>query len=408
MKFSVCGFNHKTANLHDRERFQLGRASLTDAVSQYKELVGCEEAVIVATCNRVEFYRVMDFKSNHYQELIEFYRASGVENLDVLRDICYCRQGTTAARQLFRVAAGLDSLVLGEDQVLYQVKDAYSAACAVGGPGKILHKVFHLAFQAGKRVRNETNIASGPRSIPSAAMELLHKKMKDEPLVKALIIGVNNMTEIILENLTKKSIPVILANRTLYHAEKMAGGYGAEPAHLSDLKELIPQVNVIFTVASADEYIVNPYHVQNIAKSNRTLFIVDIAVPRNVNPETANIEGIKLLDLQDLKRHLDVTQAWRNADIPRAEALIEEQVSAYSLWRSKMESQAKLMQLRQALNDARINELEKVKSAFRKGDLKALEAFSSSIMREFLRLAPYLLDENDIELEMKPNEKNSA
>ena len=403
MKFSVCGFNHKTANLHDRERFQLGRASLTDAVSQYKELTGCEEAVIVATCNRVEFYRVMDFKSNHYQELIEFYRARGVENLDVLRDICYCRQGTTAARQLFRVAAGLDSLVLGEDQVLYQVKDAYSAACAVGGPGKILHKVFHLAFQAGKKIRNETNIASGPRSIPSAALELLHKKMKDEPLVKALIIGINNMTEIILENLTKKSIPVILANRTLYHAEKMAGGYGAEPAHLSDLKELIPQVNVIFTVASADEYIVNPYHVQNLAKSNRTLFIVDIAVPRNVNPETANIEGIKLLDLQDLKRHLDVTQTWRNADIPRAEALIEEQVSAYSLWRSKMESQAKLLQLRQALNDARINELEKVKSAFRKGDLKALEAFSSSIMREFLRLAPYLLDENDIELEMKPN-----
>lgn len=399
MNFSVCGFNHKTANLHDREIFQLPRAQLTNAVSQYKALFSVEEIAVVATCNRVEFYRVINRKSNHYEELIQFYRERGIEDPSILRDICYCRQGTTAARQLFRVASGLDSLVLGEEQILHQVKEAYSAACAVGGPGKILHKVFHLAFQVAKKIHSETSIASGPRSIPGAAMQLLAKKMNGAVPAKALVIGVNNMTEILLENLTRRGIPTILANRTLYHAQKMAGGYGAEPASLEGIDELLPQVDVVFTAASADEYIINPEHLQNISRRKRPLYIVDIAVPRNVNPKTSQIQGVKLLDLQDLKRHLDVTADSRNKDIPRAEEMIEEQVGYFSLWRSKTTRQDKLLKVKQVLNQTRLEELEKFKSSFRRGDYKALEAFSNSFMRELLRLAPYLLDENDFTLE---------
>ncbi len=406
MYLSVCGFNHKTANLQDREPFQIPRSELAETVRSYIEFTGVKEAAIVATCNRVEFYRVVEVKNNHYEELIRFYQSRGLNNVDILRDICYSRQGTTAARHLFRVASGLDSLVLGEDQIFHQVKEAYSSACAVGGPGQILHKLFHMSFQVAKRIRSETNIASGPRSVPGAAIELLLKRMDDAIPRKSVIIGVNNMSEILLENLYRRNIALTLANRTLYHAQKMAGGYGAEYASLEDIPSLINQVDALFTVASAKEYIIKPEHLQGIDRRKNPLYMVDIAVPRNIDPEIGGIPGIKLLDLQDLKRHLDVTASKRSQDIPMAEEMIEQQVSSYSLWRTKTLSQEKLIKLREAMNHTRILELNKFKKSFRKSDYKALEAFSGVIMREFLRYAPYLLDKDETPLEsMEFNEE---
>ena len=335
-------------------------------------------------------------KNNHYEELIRYYRHRGLKNTAVLRDICYSRQGTTAARHLFRVASGLDSLVLGEDQIFHQVKQAYSSACAVGGPGQILHKVFHLAFQVAKQVRNDTNIAAGPRNVPGAAMELLQRRMDGKTIENAVIIGVNNLSEIFLETLTKKDVHCTLANRTPYHAQKMAGGYGAAFASLEDIPGLLTSADAVFTVASSPEYLINP---EDVAGRDEQLFIVDIAVPRNVNPEVSILEEVTLLDLQDLKRHLDVTASRRSDDVPLAEEMIELQVGAYSAWRAKTLGQEKLLKLKEALDYTRQQELEKVRVSFRKSDMKALDGFSSSIMREFLRLTPYLLDDDETPLE---------
>ena len=396
MYLSVCGFNHRTANLQDREPFQISRADLADVTAEYMKFTGAEEAAVVATCNRVEFFRVVKQKNNHCEELIRFYQHRGIKNSAALRDICYSRQGTTAARHLFRVASGLDSLVLGEDQIFHQVKQAYSSACAVGGPGQILHKVFHLSFQVAKRVRNETNIAAGPRNVPGAAMELLNNRMDGKSLENAVIIGVNNLSEIFLETLTNKNVHCTLANRTPYHAQKMAGGYGADFASLEDIPGLLQNAGAVFTMASAPEHLIEPEH---IIDKDRQLYIVDIAVPRNVNPEVNILEEVTLLDLQDLKRHLDVTANKRSDDIPAAEEMIEQQVGNYSMWRTKTLGQEKLLKLKEALNHTRVHELEKVRISFRKSDLKALDAFSSSIMREFLRLTPYLMDDDETPLE---------
>ena len=401
MYLSVCGFNHKSANLQDREPFQIPRGEIANAAAEYKRVSGAEEAAVVSTCNRVEFYRVLSRKSNQYEELIEFYRSRGIEDASILRDICYSRQGTTAARHLFRVVSGLDSLVLGEDQVINQVKEAYSASCAAGGPGKILHKLFHLSFQVSKRVRSETRISSGPRNIPGAALELLNKKMEGAPMGRAMVVGVNQLAEILLEHLTRRKIPTILANRTLYHAEKMAGGYGAQPAPLEQISELLPETDVVFTVASADGFILKPEHFSGISNRKTRLFIFDLAVPRNVDPAVGSFAEAALLDLQDLKRHLDVTASRRRRDIPRAEEIIEEQVNLYSLWKTKTLGSEKLLLFREAMNRARTIELEKYREGFRQGDLKALDAFSVSIMREFMRCATHLLDEEDIPMEVK-------
>lgn len=399
MYLSICGFNHKTASLQDREYFQIPRSELAETTAAYKNFTGADEAAIAATCNRVEFYRVVKQKNNHYEELVRFYQSRSVEQAPLLRDICYSRQGTTAARHLFRVASGLDSLVLGEDQILHQVKEAYSAACAVNGPGKILHKLFHMAFQIAKQVRSETDISTGPRNIPGAALELLLQKIEGKLPRQAMVIGVNHMTEIFLEHLTKRNIPAILVNRTLLNAQEIAQSFGIPAYPLEEIPNLLAQCSAVFTTAASQNYLVVKEHLGKEDRSQDPLYFIDIAVPRNVDPELGKIPGVTLLDLQDLKRHLDANTARRSRDIPTAEELIERQVSAYSLWRSKTLSQEKLIKLKEALDAARQRELDKIYISFRKSDIKTLNAFSLNIMREFLKYAPYLLNEDETPLE---------
>jgi len=395
MFLSICGLNHRTASLIDREPFQITRAELAETTRQYKEFTGAEEAAVIATCNRVEFYRVVKAKNNHYEELIRFYQSRGIADASILRDICYSRQGTTCARHLFRVASGLDSLVLGEDQILHQVKEAYSAACAVGGPGQILHKLFHLSFQIAKNIRNETNIANGPRNVPGAAWELLVKRKGGEFPRQALIVGVNHIAEILLEHLTRREIPAIVANRSLGNAQKLAEEYGAKAVSLEEIPGVLPQVDAVFCAASAQNFLIGSGDVKPPDRSANPLYLVDLSVPRNVDPALGQIPGVHILDLQDLKRYLELSANDRNQEVPKAEELIERQVSAYSLWRNKTLKQEKLLEVREALNALRQQELDKAKVSFRKSDAKALEAFSQIIMRDFLRLAPYLLEEDE-------------
>jgi len=397
MFLSICGFNHRTASLIDREPFQISRAELAETTRQYKEFTGAEETAVISTCNRVEFYRVVKVKNNHYEELIRFYQDRGIPDASILRHICYSRQGTTCARHLFRVASGLDSLVLGEDQILHQVKEAYSAACAVGGPGQILHKLFHLAFQIAKTIRNETNFAEGPRNVPGAAWELLIKRMEGCYPNKALVVGVNNISEIILDHLARRNIPAVIANRSPENAQKLAAEYRAKVIPLQAIPQTLAEVDAVFCAAAAGQnYLIGKDDIFPGGRSHKPLFMVDLAVPRNIDPAAGEIAGVQIIDLQDLKRHLELSANSRNQEIPKAEELIERQVTAYSLWRSKTLKQEKFLKMRESLNQLRQNELEKARISFRKSDFKALEAFSQTIMRDFLRFAPYLMNEDEV------------
>lgn len=392
MHLSVCGFNHKSASLERREAFQLARSELTKAALRYKELSGCREAVVVATCNRVEFYRVAPLKSNHFQEVIRFYDDRGVADASRMRDFCYCHQGTTAARHLFRVASGLDSLVLGEDQVLHQLKDAYSAACAANGPGKVLHKVFHLAFQIAKRVRNSTEIGIGPRSIPGAALEILKDRCNGAKPAAALVCGVNEMTEIILDGLKRWGVPTILANRTVQKAEKLAATFKVKSISLDRIGDVINDVDAVFSATSSPEYIITKGNLKVEDRSTNPLYLMDIAVPRDIEPALGDIPGVFLFNLEDMKRYLGYSVNMRSKDIPIAEAMIEEQVSVFSTWQTRERQRTRILKLREELNAIRKAKVETYKEGFHNGEYKALEAFSKSLVREFLRLAPDLME----------------
>lgn len=391
MYLSVCGFNHKTASVEAREPFQLSRTELMEICQQFRRQSGFDEVVVVATCNRVEFYRVGREKTGLLQQVINFYQAKGVKGEGKLREICYRHQETSAARHLFRVAAGLDSMVLGEDQVFHQVKEAYSAACAAGTPGKIIHKLFHMAFQVGKKVRSETDVGSGPRSIPGAALELLKNRLNGRLPSVALVCGVNEMTEIILNGLVRWGVPAVLANRTVEKAEKLAAVYQAKSLPLDKVREVLGEVEAVFSATSAPGYIITRQHFRSLGKRTNPLYLIDLAVPRDIEPELGRKKGLVLFDQEDLKRYLEHSEDLRSRDVPAAEALIEEQVHEYSTWRKKERQQDSILKMHRELNRLRKVELERFKEGFHLSEYRALDAFSQALVRNFMKLLPEVL-----------------
>ncbi|MFH0764980.1 MAG: glutamyl-tRNA reductase [Calditrichota bacterium] len=389
MHLSCCGITHRTSSLEDRESFQIARSDLARAVDEYRRSSGAVEAALISTCNRIEFYRADQDKTDIRESVETFYDNRGCEFISRLKDITLVRQGSSSARHLFKVAAGLDSALLGETQILGQVKEAYSAACSVNAAGKILHKLFHHAFQVAKRVRTETELGTGAQSLAGAAAQALRYKFGVEGKgLQVLVIGVNKTTELLLARLHSEGAEVTVANRTLYNADKIAKPYGFRIAPLEEIPHLLAQTQVVFSATSAPGYIIRQADLRAI-KLEKSLYLIDLAVPRDIDPATSQLKGVILLDLDDLKRYLETLNAGRSAELPIALELIEEQVAAFEQWR-RQTSDETTTDLRHLLDEDRRLILEKFHDQFRPGDHKALEAFSRTLFRQFLRRATKL------------------
>jgi len=393
MPIICCGINHRTSSLAERELFQHQRVELAQATVEFKRISGLEEVVILTTCNRIEFYCCDAVKTDPKAAIISFYRDRGIAETERLERIYFIRQGTSASRHLFKVVSGLDSPLLGEYQVLGQAKYAYSAACSVNGPGKFLHKLFHHAFQIAKLVRSETDIGSGIQSLAGASIEMvldhfngaLHGK-------RALIIGVNSSTEMLLARLSREGVKITVANRTHNAAAKMVRPYGATALPLDGIVSTLKNTDMLFTVTSSPDYLVHP---DDFKGGRSKLFIaVDLAVPRDINPQVGEIDGLTLLDLDDLKVYLDKAQVKRAVDLPYALDLIEEQVRVYELWRKSTIGDSGSA-LRELLEIDRREILKRFKDSFRQGDKKALEAMSKNFYRQFLRRVNSILKQKE-------------
>ena len=385
MFLSCCGINHNTCTLSEREPFQLQKDELAKATSDFKEITGAPEAVVLATCNRIEFYRIDREKVDAKEGVTSFYESRGItgnkKNLDKL---LFVRQGTSAARHQFKVAPGHDSVLLGEYQILGQVKSSYSEACSVDGPGKGLHKLFHNAFQISKRIRSETEIGIGAQGLAGAAVDIL----KDLLGIKisglsAAVIGVNRSTDMLVRRLNRESVNITILNRTVHKAEKLARTVGALTDSIENISEVIANSDLLFSATSANDFVVLKDNL-TIPRDNRQLVAVDLAVPRDIEPQVAEASGVTVLDLDDLKRYLDDVQQDRAVEMPYALDLIEEQVDVFEQWRRKS-SDFGASELRKRLDDDRIEVLGQFRNSFRQGDSKALEALSRSLYRQFLR-----------------------
>ncbi len=385
MHLSCCGISHRTNSLEEREPFQISREGQASAVAEFKKMSGAQEAVVLATCNRIEFYRADKNKVDALSDVKNFYRAIGNEKVDVLDKQAFVRQGTSVARHLFKVTAGLDSALLGEYQILGQVKEAYSVGCSVDGPGTALHKLFHYAFQVSKRVRSETDIGQGAQGLAGAAVDVLTQQI-GLPLAgkRVVVIGVNRSVEMLLQRIKRENTNLTLVNRTQFKAEKLAHPFNANVKPLSELKSVVNEADVVFSITSSSKPLITPDMISSRGAENH-LFLIDIAAPRDIHPDVNAIQGVTVLDLDDIKRFLDLVKKERSVDLPIALDFIEEQVVAYEQWCTANLMSSGNEMFRKVLDDDRVQILDRFRDNFRIGDHKALEAFSRNLCRQFLR-----------------------
>lgn len=330
----ACGINHKSASLESREPLQLGREDMAHANATLCDLPGVRESVVLATCNRVEFYLVIDRDYKPFDVVSTFY--SELKNIDIasLQSNFYVYKNRDAAEHLFRVGSGIDSMVVGENQILGQVKDAYSSACAVKSAGKVMHRLFHQAFRVGKQVRSDTELGQGACSISTAFIEMLKPKLEtiDNPLF--LMIGLNQMITLATSRLKRRGFDrFIFANRTKQTAIEFASEHNAEGYGLDELPELLPRADVVITCTGSPQAIITDGHIEDMLARTpgKRLIVADMAVPRDVELKK-DFAGVDYYNLDDVKAHADHSQSSREEAVPDAEGLIDRKLEQFMYW----------------------------------------------------------------------------
>lgn len=331
------GLNHTTADVALRERLAFSHQNLETNLDRKRDWLDSgfdssefEELVILSTCNRVELYAVA------HQPVFDRLETFLAETRDCPKtdfsDATYRLSDKDAVLHLLEVAAGLDSMVVGEPQILGQVNDAYSTAREKGTTGKILSRLFETAIRTGKRARTETTISKNPASIASIAASLIVEKVPDLSSAKIMIFGAGEMAELAIEALRKRGAQsVLVVNRTFKHAEELAQRWDGKAAGLETMLDHLPDMDIVIASTGAPHLVLQSSMVEQAMRhrSNHRVVIVDIAVPRDVDPQVKTIPGVSLYDLDMLTDYLEHNIAQREAEVPKVKSIIFEELNAF-------------------------------------------------------------------------------
>jgi glutamyl-tRNA reductase len=331
----VCGITHNTSALEEREPLQVGTEELSEANISFRSMPEVLESIIVSTCNRVEFYFTTGRENDPFDVVSAFYRQYRDLDISRLEGNFSIMKGQEAIDHLFRVAAGIDSMVLGENQILGQVKDAYSAACSVKTVDKVLHRLFHQAFRVGKQVRSDTEMGKGACSVSSAAIDMLKSLLSQVERPVILYIGINQMIK-----LAASSLRAIdhggyrFANRTAGKAQDFAVRYDAQGFGLDALPTLLEEADVVISSTSSPVPIISRDMLEETGtkRGNRKCIVIDLAVPRDVEDPGSGASPFDVYDLEDIKTFLADQQRRRELAIPRAEEIIEHKKNEFTYW----------------------------------------------------------------------------
>jgi glutamyl-tRNA reductase len=331
----LCGINHKHSTLEQREPLQLGHEELASANAGFSRHPQVLESFVVSTCNRVEFYFVTGRDQDPFEIVADFF--GDFKNVDIkpLAENFRTRKGIHAADHLFRVAAGIDSMVLGENQIVSQLKEAYSSACAVKAAGKVIHRLVHQAFRVGKQVRSDTEMGKGACSVSSAAVELLNSKIQALTKPSILFIGVNQMIKLAASRIHLIDSPRFrFANRTEAKAAAFAEKFDGEGFGLDRLPDLMSEADVVFTCTSSSEPIITRSMIDEVLsrRKGRRLIIMDLAIPRDVDYPHGTDSTIEVYDLEDIKDFVKDQQEKREQAIPQAEEIIDRKLTEFDYW----------------------------------------------------------------------------
>jgi glutamyl-tRNA reductase len=346
MPLHAFGLNHQTAPVALREKLAYSAGELDRALAELKALPGVAEAAVVSTCNRTEVYA--ELAPGAQARVIEWLgRESGAG--PALEGYLYRHGEADAVRHLFRVATGLDSLVLGEPQVLGQVKEAWHAARAAGALKSPLDRLFQQAFAVAKRVRTDTRIGAHPVSVAFAAVRLARQRFTDLEQATVLLVGAGDTIELAARHLADANVKgLLVANRTVEHAHVLAQRHGGFALPLTDLARHLPEADIVLSATASREPIIGVAQVREALKArrHRPMLFLDLAVPRDIDPAVGKLGDAYLYTVDDLEQAVEENRASRREAAAQAEAIIDLQVEHFMAWWAAQGRQDALRRMR--------------------------------------------------------------
>ncbi|MBE9112537.1 glutamyl-tRNA reductase [Nodosilinea sp. LEGE 07298] len=391
MNIAVIGLSHKTAPVQIREKLSIPTAQTGDAIAHLTHCPHIDEVSILSTCNRLEIHIVTEATEQGIREVIQFLSEHSGLPLHELRQHLFILLHQDAVNHLMRVAAGLDSLVLGEGQILAQVKHAHQLAQQHKSIGRVLDRLLKQSLTAGKRVRSETSIGTGAVSISSAAVELARMKVPHLNSCHVSILGAGKMARLLVQHLVSKdSCTITILNRTINRANELAKQFpdaNIRTGTLDTMLETVEACDVVFTCTSATEPIL---HRDNLAPlvTSRTLMVFDISVPLNVHTNANELDNVHAFNVDDLKAVVAQNQASRRRMAMEAQVLLDQEVESFMDWWRSLDTVSTISSLRSKVETIREQELEKalsrLGSEFAEKHQEVIEALTRGIVNKIL------------------------
>jgi len=384
MALTLVGVSHATADIEVRERLAHAPHEIPVTLAAVRDETGAREGVLLSTCNRTEIYLVEGERDATAGAWTALSRRLGRD----ASPFGYVRREREVVKHLFRVASGLDSMILGETQIQGQVRDAWQIGRAHSSAA--LNRLFQSALLVAGRVRSETGIGHGAASVSSAAVQLAKKIFGSLQGRRAMVLGAGEMAELALECLVAQGVrTAIVANRTYERARETASRHGASALHYDECWSRLADVDVMLCSTAAPHAVVTPAHVMPTltARGDRPLCILDISLPRDVDPAVGTLENVYLYDLDDLRQLVAATVDHRRGEVPSAERLIEQEVESYWSWLAGLAAVPVLTEFRARMDDVRDREVTRLLRRLDhlpESDRETIEHFSRALMNKFM------------------------
>ena len=386
----LVGVNHKTTPVEIREKLAFTKGKIEESVDRLFNFPDIIEHTILSTCNRVEIYARANCQDSAIkaikQFICDFHEVSPVE----LEDHFYSYRNEEAVEHLFRVSSSLDSMILGEAQILGQVKDAYSLAKDLRSTGLVLNQLFEKAFSIAKKVREETGIAERSVSISSAAVELAQKIFDDLENRTVMLVGTGEMAELAAKHLISYGVKTVyVTSRTYDRAANLARTLNGSALDFEAFKNELHRADIVITSTSASNFIIKKEMVEKAIheRKNKPIFFIDIAVPRDIEPDINDLENIYLYDIDDLHVVVSANMKEREKEADNAMNLISQEVTKFNNWVGTLDAVPTIVEIRKKAENIRMQEIEKTLkkiSYLSEDDKKLLHQMSSSIVSKIL------------------------
>jgi len=390
MRVLIVGLNHKTAEVEVREKLAFDGPKLEQGLMRLRELPSVKEAVVLSTCNRVEMYTNVTDPEKASQEIRAFVSEFHGIRPELLEGALYFHTDKDAVRHSFRVASSLDSMVVGEPQILGQLKDAFEFALQKKTTGVLLNKLMKKSISVAKRVRTETRIAENAVSISFAAVELAKKIFTEIHERSVMLLGAGEMAELAAKHLLSTGVrELLVANRTYERGVELAEEMGGKAVRYETFLDEMGRTDIVICSTGAPTYVVTKDQMHDVMKfrKQKPVFIIDISVPRNIDPEINDMANVYLYDVDDLKGVVDENVMERRKEADKAEEIVDEEIETFLRWQSSLDAVPAIVALREKAEGIKRMELDKLmrkNPEMSEAERSALEQLASGITNKLI------------------------